>query len=84
MQIFRKLSENSPRISRQTIVHEFHQKYLLEFHNIPKFPRTFETILVNVPLQFCLAAASIGQNAAILPDDQPIKLRESRAGWVAI
>ena len=34
--------------------------------------------------QFCLAAKSIGQDGTILRDDQPIKLRESRAGWLAI
>ena len=28
--------------------------------------------------QFCLVAGSIGQDSAILPDDQPITLRESR------
>ena len=36
--------------------------------------------MVDVRFQFCLAAESIGQDDAILPDDQPIKLRESSAG----
>ena len=31
-----------------------------------------------------LATESIGQDGAILPDDQPVTLRESRAGWVAM
>ena len=40
---------------------------------------------MNVPFQFCLAAESaIGQDGTILPDDQPIKLRKSRAGVVGI
>ena len=41
---------------------------------------TLKTILVNVYFQFCLAAESIKQDGAILPDDQPIKLQESRTG----
>ena len=79
-----KFSENSPkispRISRKIIVQDFHQKHFSRFYNFPKFSENFETILVNVLFQFCLAAESIGQDGAILPDDQPIKLRESRAG----
>ena len=31
-----------------------------------------------------LAAESIGHDSAILPDDLPVKLWESRAGWEAI
>ena len=46
----------------------------------PKFSENFETILVNVRCQFCLAAEFIGQDGAILPNDQSIKLQESRAG----
>ena len=34
--------------------------------------------------QFCLAAESIGQDDVILPDDQPINLRESRAEELVI
>ena len=34
--------------------------------------------------QFCLAAESIGQDGVILPDDQPINLRESRAEELVI
>ena len=30
--------------------------------------------------QFWLAAESMGQDGAILPDDQPIKFQENRAG----
>ena len=52
----------------------------LEFYNFPKFSENFESILVNVRFQFCLAAEYIGQDGAILPNDQPIILRESRAG----
>ena len=51
-----------------------------EFYNFAKFSENLEVILVNVHFQFCLAAESIGQDGAILPDDQPIKLRERRAG----
>ena len=51
-----------------------------EFYNFPKFSKNFETILVNVRCQFCLAAEFIGQDGIILPDDQPIKLQERRAG----
>ena len=75
--MFRKLPENSPRICRKIIVHEFHQKYFPEFYNFPKFPENFETSLVNVPFQFCLAAESIGQDGVILPDDQPIKFEKA-------
>ena len=74
LQIFRKLPENSQRIFRKIIVHEFYQKHFPEFHNFPKFSENFETILINVHFQFCLAVESIGQNGAILPDGQPIKL----------
>ena len=56
------------------------QKHFLEFHNFLKFSENFETILINVHFQFCLAAESIGQDGAILPNDQPIKLQESRVG----
>ena len=77
---FQKLSENSGRIFRKIIAQEFHEKHFSEFYNFPKFSENFETILVDVRFQFYLAAESIGQDGAILPDDQPIKLRESRAG----
>ena len=75
--IVRKFTENFPKI----IAQEFYQKHFPKFYNFPKFSEKFETILVDVRLQFCLAAEFIGQDGAILPDDQPIKLRE---GWVAI
>ena len=73
-----KFSENCPKTYRELpeelITREFYRK---------RFPE-LETILVDVRFQFCLAAESIGQDGAgagaILPDDQPIKLRESRAG----
>ena len=77
---FRKLSKNSPRIFRKIIAQEFYQRHFPEFSNFWKFFENFETILVDVRLQFCLAVESIGQDGAILPDDQPIKLRESRVG----
>ena len=35
--IFRKLSENSARIFRKIIAHEFHQQHFSEFYNFPKF-----------------------------------------------
>ena len=79
-QIFQKLSETSPRTFRKIIAQEFYQKHLPEFYNFPKFSKTFETIFVDVRFQFCLAAESIGQDGAILPDDQPIKLLENRVG----
>ena len=63
-------------MSQKIIVHKFNQKYFSEFYNFPKFSENFETILVNVRFQLWLAAESIGQDGAILPDDQPIKLRE--------
>ena len=47
------------------------------FYSLPKFSKNFETISVNIHFQLCLAAESIGQDSAILPDDQPIKLRET-------
>ena len=65
-----KLTDNF----RKIIAHEFHEKHFL------KFSENFDTILVNVRCQFYLAAESIGQDSAILHADQPIKLRESRAG----
>ena len=70
--IFRK----SPKI----IGHEFCEKHFPEFYNFPKFSENFETILVNVRFQFCLAVESIGQDGTILPNDQPTNLRESKAG----
>ena len=75
-----KFSENFPKTHRE-FSGKNRSRVLLktfpEFYNFPKFP---ETILLNMRYQFCLAAESIGQDGAILPDDQPIKLRESRAG----
>ena len=75
-QIFRKLSENVwfPKNNRSRVLSEAFS----EFYKFPKFSEKLESILVNVRFQFCLAAESIGQDGAILPDDQPIKLRESR------
>ena len=79
-----KFSENCPKTYREfpdeLIAHEFYQKHFPEFYNFPKFSKNLETILVNVRFQICLAAESIGQDGAILPDNQPIKLQESRAG----
>ena len=46
----------------------------------PKFSQDYEAISVNVHFWFCSTAESIGQDSAILPDDQPIKLQESKAG----
>ena len=59
-QIFRKLSENSPRIFRKIIAEEFHQHFP-EFYNFRKLSENFETILVDVRFQFCLAAESSGR-----------------------
>ena len=78
------MAENLPGIFRKIISEELYQKHLPEFYNFPKFSENFETILVEVRFQFCLAAEYIGQDGAMLPDDQPIKLRESRAGWAAM
>ena len=75
-----KFYENLLRTSQKIISHEFCQKHLLEYYNVQKFAKNFETILGNVRFQLCLAAESIAQDDAILPDEQPIKLRESRAG----
>ena len=74
------MSKDSQRPLRKIIAHEFYQKHFTEFYNFPTFSENSETILVNVRFQFCLAAESIGQDDAILPDDQLIQLRESRAG----
>ena len=78
---FPKVSENCPKnygeLPEEVITREFYQKHFPKFYNFPKFCKT---ILVDVRFQFCLAAESIGQDGAILPDDQQIKLRESRAG----
>ena len=94
--IFRTFTQNLPTISEKfffltktyqefpeaLITHEFYktQKRFPEFYNFLKFSENLETILVDVRFQFCLAAESIWQDGAILPDDQPIKLRESREG----
>ena len=59
------------------MVHESYLKHFLEFNNYPKFSENFEPILVNVRFQFCLAAESVGQDGAILHDDQPIKLQKA-------
>ena len=64
----------------ELITREFYQKRFPEIHNFAKFSENLETILVDVRFQFCLADESIGQDGAILPDHQPIQLRESRAG----
>ena len=79
-QVFRKLSENSQRSFQKIITHELYQRNFPDFCSFLKFSENFETILVNIHFQFCLAAESIGQDGAILPDHQPIKLQESRAG----
>ena len=79
-----KFSENCPKtyqeLPEELIIGEFYQKRFPEIYNFPKFFENLETILADVRFQFCLAAESIGQDGAILPDDQPIKLRESRTG----
>ena len=75
-----KFTENFPKNNRSRVSSEAFP----EFYNFPKISENFESILVNVRFQFCLAAESIGQDGAVLPDDQQIKLRESRAGWVPI
>ena len=69
--IVRKFTANFSEKSQ-----EFYKKHFQEFYNFPKFSENFETILVDVRFQFCLAAEFIGQDGAILPDDQPIKLRK--------
>ena len=66
-QIFRKWSENSLRIFRKIIAQEFYQRHFPEFYNFRKFSENFETILVDVRFQFCLAAEFIWQDGAILP-----------------
>ena len=48
------------------------------------FFENFETMLVNLCFQFCSAAESKGQDGAILPDDQPIRLSEDKAGLLDI
>ena len=71
--IFRSF-ENSPRISRKVIAHEFYQKHFPELYNFPMFS---DTVLVNVCIQFCLAPESMGQDGAILPGDQPISCKKA-------
>ena len=66
-QIFHKLSENSPGISRRLIDHEFYQKHFPEFYGFPKFSEDFETILFDVHFLFCLAAESVEQDGMALP-----------------
>ena len=73
--IFRKLFENSSRVSRKITSHEFCQKHFPEFYHSPNFSGNFERILVHIRFQFCSAAESIGQDGT-----QPIRLQESRAG----
>ena len=80
-------SENCPKTKREfpkIIGHKFYQKHFPKFYNFPEFSQNFESNLVKVCFQFCLAAESIGQDGTILPDNQTIKLRESRGGWVAM
>ena len=79
-QIVQKFAENSPRIFQKIIAQEFYQKHFPKFYNFSKFSKNFETILVDMLFQFCLATQSIRQDGTVLPDDQPIKLQESRAG----
>ena len=71
-----KFSKSCPKIHREfpekLIDHRFYLRF--SFSRVAKFSENFETILVNVHFQFCLAAESIGQDVAILPDDQPVKL----------
>ena len=79
-----KFPENFPKTYREypekIIAQKFYQKHFHEFYNFPKFSENFVTILVNMRFQFCLAAKSIRQDGPILSDNQPIKLRESKAG----
>ena len=74
-----KFFENCPKTHREfpkNNVRKLYQKDFPEFHDFPKFSGNFETILINVHFQFCLGVDPSGR----MPDDQPIKLRESRAG----
>ena len=72
---FLKLTENFPK----NIAHEREsfRKHFPEFYIFPKFSENFEAILVKVLFQFCLTIESSGQDGV---NDQPIKLRESKAG----
>ena len=78
--ILRKLSVNSPKISRKIISHEFCQKYFPGFYHSPNFSENLETSLVHMRFQFCSAAEFIGQNCPILSDGQPVRMRERRTG----
>ena len=69
-------NENTPNTHRE-FANNFPKNCI---KSILKFSENLKTILVNVCFQFCLATESIGKDGAIRPDDQPIKLRESRTG----
>ena len=73
--IVRRLTENFPKNNFSRVL----SKHFPEFYIFPKFSEKFETILVNVRFLFCFGAEFIGQDGAILPDDQPINMQESRA-----
>ena len=75
----RKLSVNSLRRSRKIISYEILKNILPSLIPFLSFSENFETMLVNVRFHFCLATEFIGQDRAILPNEQSIKLRESRA-----
>ena len=75
-----KFSQNCPKTYRELpeelITRKFYQKRFPKFCNFPKFSEKLETILLDLRFQFCIAVETIGQDGAILPVDQPIKLRE--------
>ena len=76
-----KFSEHFPKTDREfseKTVHEFYQKHFPEFHNFRKFFENFETTLINVHFQFCLAVESIGQEGAILPDANQIAVKQGK------
>ena len=73
----RKLTDNYSKRKSETKVFK---NIFLCFYRSPDSSENFETILVNIRFQFCSTAESIGQDGAILPDDQPVRLRESLAG----
>ena len=79
-----KYSKNLLENFAEIIFHEICLKSFFQATQCLILSENCETILVNVLSQFSLAAESIRQNGAILPDDQPIRLWKGRAGWVAI
>ena len=52
------------------MTHDFYQKYYPELYNCQNISENFETVLVNVRFQLCLAVESIGQDGAVLPYDK--------------